>query len=264
MSDSASYSEASTAPRTDLQDIALHITPVPEVMATAPGQISVFNPLHSEVWEAWVEQFTYLFRVQGTTDADLKKSWLLSTCGVSTICLVQSLITPKKLDAATFEELLARRGLNVVLISRSMEKLKQVATEIEEQHGRRTKVVQADFTKGSEIYEPIRAALQGLKIGILVNNVGQAIARPIYYLNAEHTEKIMLLQRHSLEKALKETMVSLSAFSKPRGLDQCVCPQKLHIPSKATWEDLDDADPPSSDGGQVKPQDYPAAPVLST
>ncbi|KAL8219758.1 UNVERIFIED_CONTAM: hypothetical protein K2H54_032961 [Gekko kuhli] len=84
---------------------------------------------------------------------------------------------------------LARRGLNVVLISRSMEKLKQVATEIEEQHGRSTKVVQADFTKGSEIYEPIQAALQGLEIGILVNNVGQATSKPLYYLDAEHTEK---------------------------------------------------------------------------
>ncbi|KAL8219755.1 UNVERIFIED_CONTAM: hypothetical protein K2H54_032878 [Gekko kuhli] len=158
MSDSASYSEAS---------VALRITPAPQVMATAPGQISVFNPVHPELWEAWVEQLTYLFWVQGTTDAELKKSWLLSVCGVSTICLVQSLITPKKLDAVTFKELLARRGLNVVLISRLMEELKQVATEIEEQHGRSTKVVQTDFTKGSEIYEPIRAALQGLEIGIL-------------------------------------------------------------------------------------------------
>uniref|UniRef100_A0ACB8FSJ2 Uncharacterized protein n=1 Tax=Sphaerodactylus townsendi TaxID=933632 RepID=A0ACB8FSJ2_9SAUR len=67
---------------------------------------------------------------------------------------------------------LAKRGLNVVLISRSLDKLKQTAAEIEQQHGRSTRVIRTDFTGGSEIYEPIRAALEGLEIGILVNNVG--------------------------------------------------------------------------------------------
>ncbi|XP_077192750.1 very-long-chain 3-oxoacyl-CoA reductase-like [Paroedura picta] len=86
---------------------------------------------------------------------------------------------------------LARRGLNVVLISRSMEKLKQVAAEIEEQHSRSTKVIQADFTQGSEIYEPIRAALQGLEIGILVNNVGQSATKPMYFLEVDNVDKFI-------------------------------------------------------------------------
>ncbi|XP_067413340.1 very-long-chain 3-oxoacyl-CoA reductase-like [Emydura macquarii macquarii] len=67
---------------------------------------------------------------------------------------------------------LAKRGLNVVLISRSLQKLKQVAAEIEEQHGRSTRVIETDFTQGPEIYESIQTALQSLEIGILVNNVG--------------------------------------------------------------------------------------------
>ncbi|XP_048357675.1 very-long-chain 3-oxoacyl-CoA reductase-B-like [Sphaerodactylus townsendi] len=71
-----------------------------------------------------------------------------------------------------FAHELAKRGLNVVLISRSLDKLKQTAAEIEQQHGRSTRVIRTDFTGGSEIYEPIRAALEGLEIGILVNNVG--------------------------------------------------------------------------------------------
>ncbi|XP_054854923.1 very-long-chain 3-oxoacyl-CoA reductase-like [Eublepharis macularius] len=80
---------------------------------------------------------------------------------------------------------LARRGLNIVLISRSLEKLKQVAAEIEEQHGRRTKVIQADFTHSSEFYEPIRASLQGLEIGILVNNVGIGFDHPKNFLSVD-------------------------------------------------------------------------------
>ncbi|KAH0631641.1 hypothetical protein JD844_006077, partial [Phrynosoma platyrhinos] len=84
---------------------------------------------------------------------------------------------------------LAKRGLDVVLISRSMEKLKRVATKIEEQYGRRTKVIQADFTGGSEIYESIQAALQGLEIGILVNNVGMSQEVPQTFLRHPDVDK---------------------------------------------------------------------------
>ncbi|XP_074851216.1 17-beta-hydroxysteroid dehydrogenase type 3 isoform X3 [Carettochelys insculpta] len=61
---------------------------------------------------------------------------------------------------------LAKRGLNVVMISRTLEKLQKVATEIEQATGRNVKIIQADFTKDS-IYENIEESLQGLEIGIL-------------------------------------------------------------------------------------------------
>uniref|UniRef100_A0A7M4ETK6 Hydroxysteroid 17-beta dehydrogenase 3 n=1 Tax=Crocodylus porosus TaxID=8502 RepID=A0A7M4ETK6_CROPO len=66
---------------------------------------------------------------------------------------------------------LARRGLNIAMISRTLEKLQKVATEIEQATGRKVKVIQADFTKDC-VYEAIEESLQGLEIGILVNNVG--------------------------------------------------------------------------------------------
>ncbi|XP_058998933.1 17-beta-hydroxysteroid dehydrogenase type 3 isoform X2 [Mustela lutreola] len=71
--------------------------------------------------------------------------------------------------AYSFE--LARRGLNVVLISRTLKKLQATATEIECTTGSSVKIIQADFTKDN-IYEYIREKLKGLEIGILVNNVG--------------------------------------------------------------------------------------------
>ncbi|XP_008934088.1 PREDICTED: testosterone 17-beta-dehydrogenase 3, partial [Merops nubicus] len=66
---------------------------------------------------------------------------------------------------------LAKRGLNVVMISRTLEKLQRVASEVEQTTGRKVKVIQADFTKNS-IYENIEKHLQGLDVGVLVNNVG--------------------------------------------------------------------------------------------
>ncbi|XP_069623543.1 very-long-chain 3-oxoacyl-CoA reductase-like [Ranitomeya imitator] len=68
---------------------------------------------------------------------------------------------------------LARRGLDVILISRSMEKLQKVASEIENETGRKTKIIQLDFTGGSEIYPKVEKALKDLDIGVLVNNVGK-------------------------------------------------------------------------------------------
>lgn len=67
---------------------------------------------------------------------------------------------------------LAARGLNIVLISRTSEKLIAVASEIEQRYQVKTKWVAADFTKGRPIYDKLRQELAGVPIGILVNNVG--------------------------------------------------------------------------------------------
>ena len=94
---------------------------------------------------------------------------------------------------------LARQGLNVVLMSRSQEKLNKVAKEIsesknntlppnthtcalcpphtrthithlthtEEKYGRETRVLSTDFSKGEEVYPEIAEKLKDLDIGIL-------------------------------------------------------------------------------------------------
>ncbi|XP_066446190.1 very-long-chain 3-oxoacyl-CoA reductase-B-like [Eleutherodactylus coqui] len=67
---------------------------------------------------------------------------------------------------------LAKRGFDVILISRTLEKLEKVAKEIENLTRRKTKIIQLDFTGGAEIYTKVEKALKDLDIGILVNNVG--------------------------------------------------------------------------------------------
>ncbi|XP_004714668.1 testosterone 17-beta-dehydrogenase 3 [Echinops telfairi] len=79
---------------------------------------------------------------------------------------------------------LAKHGLNVVLISRTLEKLQAIAMEIERTTGSSVKIIQADFTK-DDIYKNIKENLKGLEIGILVNNVGMLPnLLPSYFLNA--------------------------------------------------------------------------------
>ncbi|XP_050717313.1 inactive hydroxysteroid dehydrogenase-like protein 1 [Eriocheir sinensis] len=76
---------------------------------------------------------------------------------------------------------LAKRGMNVVLISRSMDKLQKVSTEIAQEFGVETEVVQADFMHGRPIYEDIAKHLQDKEIGILVNNVGVMLSHPMEF-----------------------------------------------------------------------------------
>lgn len=67
---------------------------------------------------------------------------------------------------------LAKRGINIVLIARSKEKLINCAQEIENEFRVETKWIQADFSKGAIVYDHIAKELDDIPVGILVNNVG--------------------------------------------------------------------------------------------
>ncbi|GAB6022362.1 hypothetical protein CHUAL_006483 [Chamberlinius hualienensis] len=81
-----------------------------------------------------------------------------------------------------YAEELARLGIDIVLISRTYSKLEDVAKNIETQFKVKTKIIQADYTK-RDIYDKIGEQLQGLEIGILINNVGMSYEFPEYFLD---------------------------------------------------------------------------------
>ncbi|XP_042886004.1 hydroxysteroid dehydrogenase-like protein 1 [Penaeus japonicus] len=81
--------------------------------------------------------------------------------------------------AYTFE--LAKNGMNIILISRTAEKLQSVATEIDKKYGVKTEEVQVDFSLGKEIYSEIERQIEGKEIGILVNNVGVITPHPMSF-----------------------------------------------------------------------------------
>ncbi|XP_027758339.1 inactive hydroxysteroid dehydrogenase-like protein 1 [Empidonax traillii] len=71
-----------------------------------------------------------------------------------------------------YAEELAKRGVNLVLVSRNKEKLEAVSRSISETYKVETDFIVADFSKDREPYPAIKEALKDREIGILVNNVG--------------------------------------------------------------------------------------------
>ncbi|KAK1126916.1 hypothetical protein K0M31_004537 [Melipona bicolor] len=76
---------------------------------------------------------------------------------------------------------LASRGINLVLISRNLEKLEKTKNEITQDNPTiKVKIIVADFSKGKEIFEKLAEQLKDIPIGILVNNVGLMYSYPMY------------------------------------------------------------------------------------
>ncbi|KAF2076906.1 hypothetical protein CYY_001809 [Polysphondylium violaceum] len=75
----------------------------------------------------------------------------------------------------------ARKGLNICLISRSLDKLKKEAEEIERDFKVQTKVIAFDFnTNDNEKLSNLYKSFADLDIGVLVNNVGISYEHPMY------------------------------------------------------------------------------------
>ncbi|CAH0562160.1 unnamed protein product [Brassicogethes aeneus] len=89
-----------------------------------------------------------------------------------------------------YAELLAKKGLNIVLVSRTQSKLENVATYIESNYNVETKTIAVNFTQLEHTYHLIEKQLTGLDIGILINNVGMSYPYPEYFLDLKNNEEI--------------------------------------------------------------------------
>jgi len=87
-----------------------------------------------------------------------------------------------------FVKELASRGINIVLVSRTLAKLQTVAAEIEKKYKVKTRVIVVDFNDAETVFEKISEGTKDLNgsIGLLVNNVGMGYDHPEYYLDIEN------------------------------------------------------------------------------
>ncbi|XP_073335475.1 hydroxysteroid (20-beta) dehydrogenase 2 [Pagrus major] len=144
---------------------------------TIVGGFTVVFHLLKLAWKCWCGFREFILSERWQVDLRTYGKWAVVTGATSGI-------------GKAYATELARRGLDVVLVSRCHDKLQMVAKEIEDQYGRKTRTIQVDFTDGHSIYPAIAEGLQGLEIGILVNNVGMTYSDNFaYFLEIPNIEQ---------------------------------------------------------------------------
>ncbi|CAF1189797.1 unnamed protein product [Rotaria sordida] len=145
---------------------------------------------------------------------------------------------------------LAKRGFNVILISRTKEKLEQVAKEIQTKYSNtQVKIISIDFTnlnsspyswtylsicvrqnidlgytfsnpEDNSIYSRIREEIRGIDIGVLINNVGISYEYPESFDKIEENEKCLNnMIRCNVDSVANLTQIILpDMIKKRRGL----------------------------------------------
>ncbi|XP_074274352.1 very-long-chain 3-oxoacyl-CoA reductase-like protein At1g24470 [Silene latifolia] len=112
---------------------------------------------------------------------------------------------------------LASKGLNLVLVSRSSLKLDLVSTEIKQRFPHIEIITMAiDLSEGmSYITKEIERVVEGLDVGVLVNNVGISYPKPMYF--HEVSEEVwMKVIRVNVEGTMGVTKAVLPGMLKRR------------------------------------------------
>lgn len=92
---------------------------------------------------------------------------------------------------------LAKKGMSVILISRTEAKLKAVKEEIESKgyNGVEVKYIVCDYSKfDSKAKQHVKDSIAGLEIGVLINNVGVSYRYPMFFHELSDDEVASLVE----------------------------------------------------------------------
>jgi len=119
---------------------------------------------------------------------------------------------------------LARRGLNIVLVSRSMSKLNDVASEISSKYPERaTKVLAVDFSNfDADAQGKVRAVTESLEVGLLINNVGMSYSHPEYFANLSSSDVKNLIELNVTSTTIMTHLVLPKMVERKRGAIVCI------------------------------------------
>jgi len=127
----------------------------------------------------------------------------------------------------------AKKGLNIVIISRSQIKLQKTAEEIEREFSVQVKHICVDFKNQEDIYERIERQISGLDIAVLVNNVGMSYANPEYFAAIpNHSEFVSNIVSCNIVSTLQMTKIVLGGMvQRKRGIIIMISSIAAYIPS---------------------------------
>ncbi|KAJ9156385.1 Very-long-chain 3-oxoacyl-CoA reductase [Pleurostoma richardsiae] len=121
-----------------------------------------------------------------------------------------------------FATQLAAKGFNLILVSRTQAKLETLAKDLENKHagsGLQTKVLAMDFSQDNDAdYERLAQLIDGLDVGILINNVGQSHSIPVPFLLTDKKELQNIVTINCLGTLKTTQVVAPGMAQRKRGL----------------------------------------------
>ncbi|KAJ8098267.1 hypothetical protein POJ06DRAFT_258991 [Lipomyces tetrasporus] len=114
---------------------------------------------------------------------------------------------------------LAKKGFNVVLVSRTESKLVDLALEIKEKYGVETKILPFNFAESkSSDYTALAALIEPLDITVLINNVGQSHSIPVPFAEVDDAELTNIVTINNLATLKVTKLVVPKLIAKKKGL----------------------------------------------
>ncbi|KAG9241838.1 hypothetical protein BJ878DRAFT_518646 [Calycina marina] len=117
---------------------------------------------------------------------------------------------------------LAQKGFNIVLVSRTESKLLALQSELETNNAGsaiKTKILAMDFSKNDDgDYAKLKALIDGLDVGILVNNVGQSHSIPVPFIQTPKNEMRDIITINCIGTLKVTQIVAPGMVQRKRGL----------------------------------------------
>lgn len=115
---------------------------------------------------------------------------------------------------------MARKGFNLVLVSRTASKLEALSKELKAANsGLQTKILPMDFTQNLESdYESLRKLTLDLDLSILINNVGVSHSVPVPFLETPRTELASIITVNVFGTLRVTQLLAPKLVEKRRGL----------------------------------------------
>jgi len=153
--------------------VATQVAVLPRTSAVSPASVG---------WLLALAAFVLLFRLLFVVTGAL---FFLLTPGVNVKRLGKWAVVTGATDGIglAYAQQLAKSGLNVLLISRSREKLTEAAQQISTKYPQvQVDTLQADFSSDdADLYRRIGQRVSSLEVGVLVNNVGISYPHAEYF-----------------------------------------------------------------------------------
>jgi len=114
---------------------------------------------------------------------------------------------------------LAKKGINIMLISRTEEKLKDVSKEIADKgYGVQTKYVVCDYSKfDQKARNSVENSIKDLKVGILINNVGISYRYPVFFHELDDERVTQLIEMNVNSAVYMTRMVLPGMIDRKKG-----------------------------------------------